>query len=81
MWKITLDDIVSVLQRKGYMIEVHQIEEKKRNKIKQYKVYYAHLPNVVYGFRRYSHENTAEAVFSKILGERTLTKEDLLNSL
>ncbi|TXH08756.1 MAG: hypothetical protein E6R03_17740 [Hyphomicrobiaceae bacterium] len=82
-WKLTLDDIVTVLQRKGYRIESQPTKVPGRNgKGKYVDVLYAHLPGHIYGFRLYCPENTAEAVFSKLMAQKGgFTKDDYLNSL
>lgn len=82
-WKLTVDDIVSVLQRKGYRLTSQTTEvTDKKGKVKRMEVLYAHLPGIVYGFSAYRPENTAEAVFSKLLEDRgDFTKQDYLDSI
>lgn len=82
-WKLTIDDIVKVLRRKGYQLVTHPTEViDKRGRVKRVDVLYAHLPSVVYGFTAYRPENTAEAVFSQLLDERgDITKQDYLDSI
>ncbi len=82
-WKVTVDDIVSVLRRKGYQLISRPTDvTDKKGKVKRVDVLYAHHPGVVYGFTAYRPENTAEAVFSQLLDERgDITKQDYLDSI
>jgi hypothetical protein len=83
-WALTLDDIVTVLQRKGYKLERHptKIGPGRRNKGKYADVLYAFLPGTIYGFRQWCPENTAEAVFSNLINTRgEFTKSDFLDTL
>lgn len=78
MWDVSIDDIIYVLQRKGYYIEMKVEKVGRRKPVVRH---YAYLPDVIYGFRQYGPENTAEAVFSRIIGGKSISKEDILNSL
>lgn len=77
----TIDDMCKVLERKGYTIESYPTRVGKGKRVQE--VLYALLPNRIYGLgRTYCPENTAEAVFSRILHSKTqMTKEDFLDSL
>lgn len=81
-WNLTLDDIVSVLQRKGYQIESYPTRVPGRKRAKYIDTLYAFLPGHIYGFSQWRPENTASAVFSKLIKEKgAFTKDDFLNTL
>ena len=83
-WNLRADDITRVLQRKGYRVVSHptKVGPGRNGKGKYADVLYALLPGQVYGFRQWCPENTAEAVFSKLMQERgEFTKQDFLDTL
>lgn len=83
-WKLTEEDVVTVLQRKGYKLIDYstKVGYGRGGRPKYQDVLYAFLPGVVYGFNQWCPENTAEAVFSRLVEKRGFPgKEDYLDSI
>lgn len=83
--QFTLEDMLRVLERKGYQLENHpKMIPGKGKKPKYINELYALRPGVIYGLGRvYIPENTAEAVFSNLVRNRhdSTTPQDFLDSL
>lgn len=83
--KITLEDMLKVLQRKGYVLEQQRewVVDKK-GKGRYIEQLYALIPGRIYGLgKTYRPENTAETVFSNIVSNKqaSTTTQDFLDSL